>query len=374
MKNKPFYYLFKLCFIVALFGIVSCQNESIDEANEAMESDALTSKKKKNKKANTAAFDLSENCNVTSKTDLYAGQNILVGDVTVSESGGLYTITYNITNSGYCLTSTHLSVVENPEDFPMGGGGNPKNGHFEYSKSHDCVSSYSYEVPTSRGSYIAAHAVVNCVEDTGDVTTALALPGQVDVCVTSKGVSDSYFEIEIAAGNSLSGSMDAWCVDQDASLKKGECFTGDVYSSYGDLPAGKFEKPQNFGAVNWLLNQGFIGTQASPELGNYTFGDIQIATWTLVDDSICRECLHTGPYDPARIEMLVAMSLENKSFIPGCDENILIIIVPTDGKQSIAISIPVVCNEIGDCDETAWGDGCGFPGNNWATYFHYETE
>lgn len=362
-KNLINFYKLYLCVILA-FGLSSCQTETLTDSNDASTID------KKGPRNGLTITDCNE---VFNNVNLYAGQNILVGNVSVTGNNGNYEVTYNITNVGYCLVETHLSVVTNPNSFPMTGSGNPIPGQFEYSESHSCLSSYTYSVNLGdfeEGDevYIAAHGVVNCVSDITNEAFEMALPDQVDVCVTAKGVSPSYFNIDIAGENSLSGAYEAWCLDQDASLNNSECFIGDVYSSYETLPPGKFEQPENFGALNWLMNQGFIGSEATPELGNYTFGDIQIAIWNLVDDSVCFECSFTGPYNNDRIDMLVAMALENTDFVPSCGENLVIVIVPTDNKQSIFVTIPVPC---GDCDETAWADGCEFPGNNWATFFQY---
>lgn len=347
-----------------VLGAYSCQTEELSNPIDA----ELNEKKGPKKGVSISS------CNeVFSSVNLYAGQNILVGNVTVTGSNGNYDVSYNITNIGYCFVETHLSVVTTPDAFPMTNSGNPIPGQFEYSENHSCVSTYTYPVSITdfqEGDevYIAAHAVVNCVSGVANEAFETLLPDQIDVCVTAKGVPDSYFDIEIDGGNALSGTYDAWCLDQDASLNNSECFTGDVYSSYEPLPVGKFEYPENFGALNWLMNQGFIGLEATPELGNYTFGDIQIAIWNLVDDSVCVGCEFTGPFNNDRIDMLVEMALEHTDFVPSCGENIVIAIVPTDDKQSIFIEIPVPC---GDCDETAWAAGCDFPGRNWATFFQY---
>lgn len=362
MKIKFYASFAFLVGVLMLFGMYSCQTEPLDSEQSLSTTSSSSSK--------TSPVILDWSCSTTAtEVDLFAGQTILVGKVKVEVVGSDYKITYTITDDGYCLTSTHLSVVTSPELFPNNNG-NPTNGHFEYGDDVlECVSTATYIVPTSKGEYIAAHAVVNCVSDVTSEGFEQSLPEQVDVCVTAKGVPESYFDIQIAEGNSLSGLFDAWCADQDATLNNNDCFTADVYSSYEALPVGKFEKPENFGAVNWLMNQGFIGTEATPELGNYTFGDIQIAIWKLVDDSVCSVCQFTGPYNNDRINMLVEMALAHNDFVPSCGDDVVIILIPTDNKQSIFITIPAPC---GDCEETAWGNGCAFPGKNWATYFKYD--
>ncbi|GGZ93842.1 hypothetical protein [Algibacter mikhailovii] len=364
MKTNPFNYL-KIIFLSLLLIIAySCETEQVDY-DEA----SLSELDKKAKRIEASSVITFDKCDQTYQTtDLLAGQNILVGNISVVIVGDNYEISYNITNNDYCLTSTHLSVVVNTGDFPMTKKGNPIPGQFEYKENHDCVTSYTYEVPTSKGLFIGAHAVVNCVDDVTSDSFNYSLPNQVNVKVNAKGVPNSYFNIEIATSNILSGEFDAWCVDQDASLNSNESFIGDVYSSYEPLPVNKFENAQNFGAVNWLMNQNFIGTEASETLGNYTFGDIQIAIWKLVDDSVCVDCDYTGPYNNERIDMLVALALEQTDFVPSCGENVVILLVPTDNKQTIFVTIPAPC---GNCSETAWGAGCDFPGNNWFTYFKY---
>ena len=237
MKNhifKKYVFIFGLLLLAGLYG---CQTEPLDAENNLSTSiNSSSVKPEKN-------FDF-ESCDdaTSDPVNLYAGQNMLVGQVTVSEDG----VTFEITEPGWCISETHLSVVDSQSDFPINSGGNPKIGNFEYQMSHDCVQSYTYPIEVDSGSYIAAHAVVNCISDVDNESYEITLPSQVGVCVTTKGEPDSYFDIEIAPENSLTGSYEAWCLDQDATLNNLDCFTGDVYSSYGSLPDGKFEKPEKY--------------------------------------------------------------------------------------------------------------------------------
>lgn len=370
MKQKLICKLLSFCLFVAILGLTSCQDETIDASEEEMLEEGLLTSKKKNKKGPGVTFDMSQSCYVTSKTDLYAGQNILVGNVSVSENGGMFTITYNLSN-GYCLTETHLSVVESPEDFPMGGGGNPKNGHFEYSKSHDCVSSYSYEVPTSKGSYIAAHAVVNCVSEPKNPSEDIeaSLPINAEICTADGPDTNSYFDITVKGDSFLAGDYNAWCIDFYKILNDSQCLNADLVSLLDDSVKNAVYKPQNLGAVNWLLNQDFISQ-------GYTFGEIQWAIWELIEDDSEKEYCCLGDWEESNGETIVAMALENLDFVPACDDLYGIAVLPTDESiQPLVIAIPIECDTtVGDCEETAWGDGCDFPGNNWATYFQYSPE
>lgn len=352
-----------------ILAFYSCENSIVEEEVSFTDDtvvDAAT--KKQNSKL---SFNLEEDCS-TNQSLLYAGQNILVGNVTVSEEAGMYSITYNITNSSYCLAKTHLSVVETPSDFPINGGGNPVNGHFEYSESHDCLPSYTYSVPSSKGTYIAAHAEVVCkvVEDIYDIEADL--PDTVELCVTSKGVDEgsSYFIVDFNDAN-FSGEYEAWCLDVAKKLEAGDCITAGAFSSYEELPSGYVDAPDNLPLINWLINQNLIGA-TSPSGGTYTFGDVQWAIWELIDNYNCTACSYLGTnWSETKGQELVDLAKENGvEFVPECGEKLAVVLIPSDDSQPICISLEIEC-EMGECEETAWAEGCDFPGNNWATYFQY---
>lgn len=102
---------------------------------------------------------------------LYAGQNMEVGTVTVENNGTVLYVTYEVTEPGWYLTETHLAVEDNVADIPQTKKThNPIPGKFEYSMVHDPpVMKYTYDVDIGdEGSplYIAAHAVVNALDET----------------------------------------------------------------------------------------------------------------------------------------------------------------------------------------------------------------
>lgn len=184
----------------------------------------------------------------------------------------------------------------------------------------------------------------SCIPDIEGL--ALNLPDVVKARTNKKPGIDSYFSLEILDSNLSGVDIPAWCVDQDLSLGVEGPFDFDVYSSYEELPEGKFEHPENFDLVNWVLNQSFIG-QASPKGGIYAFGHIQWAIWDLVDDSVCQDCLYltdpTGEWksnpDNIRLAQEIAQKARDygQDFIPQCGQQIGVILIP-DGKQSIIIT------------------------------------
>ena len=92
-------------------------------------------------------------------TQLYAGQNIPVGEVNVWNDGTNLYVQF-ITEGGWQLVETNLAVATSLEGIPQTGSGNPKVGKFPYKDDPDGT----YEIPLawSAGTrlYIAAHAVV----------------------------------------------------------------------------------------------------------------------------------------------------------------------------------------------------------------------
>ena len=100
---------------------------------------------------------------------LYAGQDIPVGTVNVSNDGTNLYVTYN-TIDGWVMTETHLAVADSLDDIPQTKKGNPIPGQFPY-KHEDLgyTASDPYIIPLSEidvgvGAedilYIAAHAKV----------------------------------------------------------------------------------------------------------------------------------------------------------------------------------------------------------------------
>ncbi|MDC6364431.1 MULTISPECIES: hypothetical protein [Flavobacteriaceae] len=171
------------------------------------------------------------------------------------------------------------------------------------------------------------------------------LPASLNACTTAKGVDadNSYFDLTIS-DTSLAGDYGAWCVDVDLSLNADQCFEADVYSSYETLPDGKFEHPENFDMVNWILNQDLIGSE-SPSGGTYTFGDVQWAIWELIDDRNCISCAYLGDdWNRTKGQEIVDMALANgEGFEPGDGDSLAVILIPTNNLQSIFVPYELEC-------------------------------
>ena len=317
-------------------------------------------------------------------TDLVAGQHEVVGTVTVTDDGQDVTVTYDIDADDVFISEWHLYVdgdapkKHSPGRFPYG-----EEGTFDTSVSQT-VSLSDLGLSGGDSVYVAAHAVVEFVEewDAPDFEQfELNLPDQVTIVPQHAGGGDSYWDITVSGGGDLDGTYDGWCVDTDRSMASGRSYTADVISSSDpDLDASYVEYFENFDQVNWIINQDYVGS-ASPSGGTYTYGDVQKAIWTLVEDNPSSGGL--GSWSQTRVdEILADAATYGVYFEPACEERIAVLLVPTNGSSTTAqiviaqitvIEVGLPCEPLSSYDETAWGEGDLAFKQSWASYFEYET-
>ncbi|ACK69281.1 Cna B domain protein [Gloeothece citriformis PCC 7424] len=151
---------------------------------------------------------------------------------------------------------------------------------------------------------------------------SISLPEQVTFTFTNPGLTfgnPSYLDINVSGGTVLDGSYDAHCIDTDRPLSLGKTYQAKVFSSYETLPpellgTGNIEQPQNFDLINWIINQNFVGkTAANGQL--FTYGDVQRAIWTLIDD--INSTSRLGGWNQTRTNQILALAQANgEGFIP----------------------------------------------------------
>jgi hypothetical protein len=317
--------------------------------------------------------------------ELVAAQNIVVGNVCIERVGNNLEVTYNITESGWTITETHLAVVGNPDNFPRTPNGNPKVGHFPYKGTHNNVTTVTYTVPLNNlppKVYVAAHAVVEncnvtpstnlCPEFPANATlTPTWLPSGYDYTVKVEFDSQTYF---------------GFCVDNSRYIGSGGARTVNFICSYDpNLPncSTFIEKPENLDLVNWIINN---------RQSNWNRAVVQAAIWKLINPSgnltgWDTSTATTGEWrhDPVLREEIISLASQHEGFVPGCDQKVLVLVygpgeICNPIRQVLAFEVPVQCVP-GNCNsETAWG----FPYNNgpipglsvkfgaqWARYFSY---
>lgn len=60
-----------------------------------------------------------------------------IGSVSISESDGSLTVTYEISDEAYEITETHLHVAEAVDEIPTNRPGNSRVDHFDHSSEHE---------------------------------------------------------------------------------------------------------------------------------------------------------------------------------------------------------------------------------------------
>ncbi len=332
---------------------------------------------------------------------LFAGQNIPVGTVNVSNDGDNLFVEYLLDADaivkGWCITETHAHVGGSLKDFPLRGRwNNPAPGQFDYKgKHHPCVTDFSYEIPidTDWGDdiLIATHAVVKriCPEP---------LPDVVSFNISNWANARSAWDILV---DGTEPTRAGWCGDVATRIpyagdrvgSDGNYDNAFVYESISlpsDAPSCVAVLP--WGSINWILNNW-------KDLG-YSSGDAQVAMWGLIhnyDFSVFpRERFQGIEWTQANVDELEKMARKNADFKPGYDDFYAIILLvdnkcpdynfPFDVpdpleiinrhpiKQMVYIDWPKCKGQ----KETAWGaHDVGLirfsPGRqgNWATYFEY---
>jgi predicted heme/steroid binding protein len=145
----------------------------------------LVSANSMNNEFQTIQSESTESTNMTFQTvvnTLYAGQNINVGTLNISNDCQNLTVTYEMAGN-WTLQETHLEIATSFESIPMTKSGNPVIGHFTYKNEElpegSIIDTYVIPVNGKNGTvYIAAHAVVsNQNSDEGAWASGTQFPG-----------------------------------------------------------------------------------------------------------------------------------------------------------------------------------------------------
>lgn len=126
-----------LLISLGLFFLNACQTESVSEANTENSS---------NSKATPQTTTSITPCGEIIEIKLLAGQNIVAGNVRISNDANNLYVTYN-TSNGWQINKTHLYVGA-CNLIPLTPAGNPKIGLFPYKTTHSpAVTSFTYTIP-----------------------------------------------------------------------------------------------------------------------------------------------------------------------------------------------------------------------------------
>ena len=155
----------------------------------------------------------------------------------------------------------------------------------------------------------------------------------------------SYLVAMLENGEAINGTFPGWCMNANLPIRFGETHRYTFYSSLlNQYPDGLIDKPENLDAVNWLINQKFVGKPSAGNLGAFTFGDQQVAIWTLLNFTFTPGN-SVDPWDQGRVNELVSTALTTgDGFNPKCSQLVGMIVDPKDQDnekaQTLIIEIP----------------------------------
>jgi len=339
-----------------------------------------------------------------SQLKLWAGQHTDVGTLFIETydyfGKTALRVTYDI-KPGWYLKEYHLYVgsvippTSSPGEFPF------KGDHVNTSYlvvDHDLLGYpilYDGYMNADDCVFIAAHGVVKGYADfdLGDFNNHL--PTCADVTVHPEPADgEAYFGVDVLDTNLAGDDYDAWCLDPNVLIDpKGVDYQTEVYPSIPDGAAGEawVEHPENLDLVNWILNQGYVGAASpTPCTGDYTFGDVQLGIWKLIDDepfsNIALNSLEDYDKTECRADSIVAMAMGfGEGYMPDCGGYVGVILVPYeefcgvgDPFQILIIPVPIECRE--DGSDTIWAkdkydhddppSDCDFS-DGWGSYFQF---
>lgn len=152
----------KIILLVSVITLWSCSKESpmgVDETETLYENTSPQTRR-------------SENTEPVATVNLIAGQNTIVGEVSLTLDGSTLWVTYE-TYENWTITETHLYLGD-CENRPQNRPGNPLVGQFPYSGEHATGTQtvlYPFDVNSiNQTGCIAAHAVVK--NNSGGTETA----------------------------------------------------------------------------------------------------------------------------------------------------------------------------------------------------------
>jgi hypothetical protein len=350
--------------------------------------------------------------NGTGPYTLYAGQDMPVGEVTVTNDADYLYVTYVIDEPGWCMTESHLAVATSLEGIPQRRG-NPVPGLFSYQTDHDpCVASYTYEVeitwPAGTELFLAAHAVVKYVETTTATPVLDWQRGMEDTSVPAfAGYGGGWTPAQgfLIALNPLQEVWDGglyWPAG-DTSVPTGPfdditfaswsyAYTnpdGGAYAGYSDLRRfqASFTVPEGCAVTGGMLRTPDFadGIPINDNLYIFINGQDNLLFWGGTRANVLPAFEGMAGVQALRGGVVGARvpAVSDGWYIPGelpevtsfVDGINTIDIFTEENERWGSMGEPVLDL---DCQyttyETAWGYGEDFPGANWATYFRYEIE
>lgn len=157
MKKLPFFVI--ILTILSLFTLMSSCSETVLPTENTLQSENTN---------NSMRAPLYKP-GVPLVVDLFADQNVDVGEVNIWDDGTNLYVEYHVTEPGWCITETQMHVATTLAGIPQTKKGNPIPGQFDYKHEDlNCETPDSYQILLADIEnldcmdelYVATHAVV----------------------------------------------------------------------------------------------------------------------------------------------------------------------------------------------------------------------
>ena len=336
---------------------------------------------------------------------LYAGQDMPVGYVEVTDNGATMTVKYVIDDSDWCITETHLAIEQLLADIPQTKKNNPIPGKFEFNDSWNCVPDVTYtkDVSDETMYYVAAHAVVYDTTS-GETLTLVSDPSVAVTEVNGQPMAQNAVEAYEPNGYPKCSTMTL--ADNIISLwdqgigGNSATFTAAGADWIWNAPnpervilgdAVTFQKTfacvaPTGGSILITADNGYAVT-----LNGTFIGSAQL--FAAFPGSLKQDGVDTTNWQSVETWGLSGfLNGENTLMIVAANEYFFGDDPPNFDFSGTGIGgLPAGDGRDNDCynpgalifkatvegclteHETAWGDGCSFDGNQWGTYFTYTT-
>jgi len=325
--------------------------------------------------------------------ELYAGQDILVGNVNVWNDGVELHVTYNTTD-GWVLTETHLAVATALGVIPQKNG-NPIPGKFPYQCCYDedegewvfqikeggalgatCDADENTNTTLTEVEYIIPLSGIGVVGVGAD--DILYIAAHAKVIRPIEDCWETVWQIGDVEVNDGFGQLTNYCDEFNyAGFYEG---LGPLYPPFTD----PFVVGTTFTNMFPWLSLGSYATDFKVQwFGELLFGGKLTVSWSpgtsatetkiimSIDDGVPFTFVVNGFDDPSGWlgYPLVQSNLELNP-IGGGSHEIRFQHTTGDGAIWDWVRLEKPCEQ----EESAWADGPGFTGKNWATYFKYTVQ
>jgi len=164
-------------------------------------------------------------------------------------------------------------------------------------------------------------------------------PG-VNMMIDRPGDKESYFITTITNGDTLNGIYPGWCLDTDKHLLSDTLYTVKVVAPDDEILSLFIECPENIDLMTYIINAGYVGKPAYSG-GEFTYGDVQLAIWLLIDDK--QSYVGLDDWNQNRVNEIIDEALQyGEGYVPEAGGITPIVFIPFRENTLYTAQISVI--------------------------------